>query len=55
MMLEFKMQSKNWSCEMNNLELIIHEERLYSVSGHDMWKVKQQVDFCRLYYSSFLD
>lgn len=55
MMFEFKFSSKNWTCDMNNLELIIREEKEYLFVGRDLWKVKKQIEFYRLYYFSFLD
>lgn len=54
LLFDFKFDEPNWTCTVNGFELIVKQENEYSFVGRDLWKVKYQLDFYRLYRESFI-
>jgi hypothetical protein len=55
LLYDFSYEETNWSCASNGFELIVkQEENEYCFYGRDLWKVKYQLDFYRLYRETFI-
>jgi hypothetical protein len=53
-LFDFSFSDPTWNCSVNGFELTIKQENEFSFFGRELWKVKCQLEFYRLYREVFL-